>query len=90
LGGDDGYGNYSRLSYQYIFTPTADTSEWLEATNVQFTGIPAANPAIFKVRARDLSDNVSGGIRLLSQSGPLIFYISTISSGPMTWVISTS
>lgn len=57
--GDDGYGNYSRLSYQYIFTPTADTSDWLEATSVQFTDIPAANPAIFKVRARDLSDNVS-------------------------------
>lgn len=57
--GDDGYGNYSNLSYQYIFTPTAETSAWLEASNAQFTDIPAASPAMFKVRARDLSDNIS-------------------------------
>jgi hypothetical protein len=57
--GDDGYGNYSNLSYQYIFTPTAETSGWLMASSAAFANVPAADPAVFKVRARDLSDNIS-------------------------------
>jgi len=56
---DDGHNYNNVITYQYIFTPTAETSGWVYADNIAFTNIPAANPALFKVRARDAALNVS-------------------------------
>jgi hypothetical protein len=55
----DGHGYNDVISYQYIFTPTAETSGWVNADNITFADVPAANPAVFKVRARDAALNVS-------------------------------
>lgn len=59
--GDDETGNNDMLTYQYIYTPTNDTSTWISATTAAFSGadVPAADPAWFYVRARDSFDNIS-------------------------------
>lgn len=57
--GNDGKGIFDTLTYQYIFAPTNDTSEWLNATTVTITNVPTANPALFYVRAKDPSGNTS-------------------------------
>jgi hypothetical protein len=59
--GDDGSGNSDMVTYQYIYTPTSDTSTWISATTAAFSGadVPATDPAWFYVRARDSFDNMS-------------------------------
>jgi len=58
---EDGFGNSDALNFQYIYTPTNDTSNWLSATTVAFSDadVPATDPAWFFVRARDQFDNTS-------------------------------
>jgi hypothetical protein len=57
--GNDHKGNNDTLTYQYIFSPTHDTSGWIVASSVTFSQIPAASPAVFKVRAMDPTGNMS-------------------------------
>jgi len=60
--GDDGFGNTDDVEYQYIYTPTNDTSDWMKATTVSFAGaddVPATTDAMFSIQARDQSGNLS-------------------------------
>jgi hypothetical protein len=57
--GDDHKGNGDTLQYQFIFTPTNDTSLWIVATSAVFNQVPATDPAVFKVRAQDQAGNIS-------------------------------
>jgi len=57
--GDDGHGYFDELTYQFIFTATNDTSEWISAVTAVFANVPTSDPATFWVRAQDSSGNIS-------------------------------